>query len=99
MVENKCSKCGVDVEYTVFIQTDKQDIGFPNNPHQNECENWCFDCLRAKILWPKPNTSTINRQQPAASQQSIIDPPNTNRPKQHGSIDSGLFTSTDPKKK
>lgn len=59
MVENKCSKCGVDVDHTVPIRTKKK--GDYYNFFGPEMQYWCFDCLRAKILWPaSPRDMTGN---------------------------------------
>lgn len=56
MVENKCSNCGCNSEYTIHIYTDKEDMGKrPINAHVlvdihtlQIIERWCLSCLFRK---------------------------------------------------
>lgn len=53
MVDNKCSKCGKQAEYTISINTDKgAPAGATYNLSKVEIrkrEQWCLHCFYAKL--------------------------------------------------
>ena len=62
VINNICSKCGRNVEHKMLIVTNREQeetLGHGDykivTGTERILEYWCFNCIRAKILWPAPD--------------------------------------------